>query len=245
MMPTRSLARTATGALLALLVAAPALLAADAPVTLQRNAKRGDIARYQSEVAGKVGDANVEFTVTNVSKGEVTDVKENGDVLTLMTEESTKLVAAGMEQESKLSPPFTVTRDKQGRVKGVEGEIGDGQVFTREMALTLLEMDEPVLSEKAVVVGQTWETERDNPLMNGKKFLLKTTLEAVEKDGDKTLWKVKQTADVETTTDPLKNETTFWLDSANGQIVRLEAAVSGIPSPFGVMSWNEKRSLQK
>jgi hypothetical protein len=172
-------------------------------------------------------------------------MKENGDVSILVTEESTKVVAGGMEQESKPAPPFTLTRDKQGRVKGVEGSLGEGPVFTREVALALLEFDEPILSDKPVVVGQTWETERDNPLMNGKKFLLKTTLEAVEKDGDKTLWKVKQSANLETSADPLKNETTFWLDSANGQVVKLESNVSGLSSPFGVMSWTEKRALQK
>jgi hypothetical protein len=112
--------------------------------------------------------------------------------------------------------------------------------------LVLLELDQPVLSDKPVTVAQTWETERDNPLVNGKKFLLKTTLEAVEKDGNKTLWKVKQVADLETTeAEMLKSESTFWLDSANGQVVKLESSVSGLPSQLGLVTWTEKRVIQK
>ena len=220
------------------LLAARTAPAADGETTLARTFKKGDVARYRSNVEGQVMGAD--FTVVATFKSEVTDVKPNGDVVTVEAEEESRLTVMGMEMQTPPSPPATFTHNKLGRL--VDYQQDNTPLLTPERVRLMALLQEPILSDKAVKSGAEWQTELDNPAAAGKKVVVKGTFMGLEKVGDQELWKVRQTAEAETgEASPLVTDTTYWLHPSDGRLVRLESKVQGVPTQFGLMNWTEKR----
>jgi hypothetical protein len=209
--------------------------------TLARTFKQGDAVHHRYEMKGSVAEA--EFSVTGVSRGEVTEVKANGDVVITETQKDVKLTVMGADQPQPEAPPVKITRDRQGRLV----ELGEApSVLTPATTRIIATLAEPLLPAQAPSDGGTWTVEFDNPARQGKKIAVKGTFTGTEKVGDVEAWKVRQTAEAETEdAQPLTSDTTFWLDPANGEIVKAEAAVKNAPSQFGLMSWTETRTRVK
>jgi hypothetical protein len=211
-------------------------------VKLARTPKKGETVKYQYEVKGEV--ATAPFSVTGRSKHEVTEVKDSGEFTTTEVSEETKLVVMDMEQPSPPSVPVVVTRTSGNRLQELKSDAQAG-IVSPEVQRLLAILSQPLLSEKAVAQAESWETEIDNPIAAGQKFKVKTTYAGTEKLGEVDAWKVMQSASVTVPDGPLTHETTYWLDPANGQIVKQESTVKNIPSQFGAMSWTESQQRLK
>lgn len=237
-------ARLVAALLLPAALAAVALpvRAADGPIMLERKATRGDKVRVQSVMKGAVSGA--EFEVTTITETEVDEVKPNGDTAFKVTEVESRLLVMGGEQPTQKAEPVLQVRDRRGRL--LELTIQPNTVFAAGVDRLLVELTEPLLPDRPVAVNDSWETERPNPLVQGRTFKVRTTLAAVEKEGARTLWKLRQEAEVDTADAGLvKSEATFWLDAATGAEVKTEAKYSGVPSQFGAMEWTETREPVK
>src|ERR1051325_2807187 len=87
------------------LLTTPSARAEDKPVTLGRTAKADEKARYKIVIKADipVGQA----TLTTIRKDVVKEVKENGDIVTLVTPESADAEVVGMPIDVPLPPPYT------------------------------------------------------------------------------------------------------------------------------------------
>ncbi|MGV3720966.1 MAG: hypothetical protein ACO1SX_08645 [Actinomycetota bacterium] len=211
-------------------------------VKLARSPKKGETVRYQYEVKGEV--ATAPFTVSGRTKHEVTEVKDSGEYTAAETNEDTKLVVMGMEQPAPPSVTTVITRTAGNRLREFKSEE-QGGIVAPEVQRLLTTLSQPLLPEKAVSSAESWEAEIDNPTPAGKTFKVKTTYAGTEKLGEADAWKITQNAAIEIAGAPFSHEATYWLDPANGQIVKQESAVKNVPSQFGPMSWTETQQRIK
>jgi len=211
-------------------------------VKLTRTPKKGETVKYQYEVKGDV--ATAPFSVTGRTKHEVTEVKDSGEFTTTETSEETKLVVMGMEQPAPPSASVVITRAPGNRLRDFKSQE-DGGIVSIQVQRLLTILAQPLLSEKAVAQAESWESEIENPVTAGKSFKVKTTYAGTEKLGEAETWKITQSAAVDVPDGQLSHETTYWLDPANGQIVKQESTVKNVPSQFGPMSWTESQQRVK
>lgn len=210
-------------------------------VKLTRTPRKGELVKYRFEVAGDV--ANVPFTVTSRIKQEVTEVKDAGEFVTSEIAEESKVLVMGAEQASPPSMPTLVTRTQGNRLTDFKHE-GDS-IFSNEVQRLLASLSEVLLPEKTLANGESWETEIPNPVVAGRNFKVKATFAGTEKIGDLETWKVTQTATADLADGKLEREATYWLDPANGQLVKQEASIKNAPSRFGPMNWKETQERLK
>ncbi|HLK55963.1 MAG TPA: hypothetical protein VKU00_05350 [Chthonomonadaceae bacterium] len=213
------------------LLAAQTVRADDSPVLLQHTVKTKDLARYKIVIKAEV-PAVGSATLTIIRKDEVKEVKDNGDTSTLVTPEKMTLNLAGDESDRDTPPPFTLVRTKVGKLLDYKPEKEDESILTTPMWKLFNALSEPLLAAKEVKPNDTWETEFDNPLVDGKKFTLKSVYLGTEKVDGVDLWKIKQTATpvVDKDGGKMPFEQTSWLDPASGQIVKAEATYTDIPT---------------
>jgi hypothetical protein len=225
----------------AVLLACCLLTAAAQAATLARTFKKGDVVRHRYDMKGSVAEA--EFAVTGTARQEVNEVKPTGEVVVTETQQDVKLTVMGADQPQPEAPPLKSTRDRQGRLV----DIGEAPtVLTPACMRIIATLAEPLLPPQAPTDGGTWTVEFDNPAKQGEKIAVKGAFSGTEKVGDADTWKVRQTAEADTgDAAKLTSETTFWLDPANGEIVKAEATVKNAPSQFGLMSWTETRTRIK
>jgi hypothetical protein len=216
------------------------------PVTLAQTYKEGDAQRYKIEIQANVSVGDV--TITQTNKVTVKEVKKTGDIVLVRTDEGGTFAFGGQEQPTQIGPPVTVTRDKMGRQLDFKHEEIAQNPFSPSVELLNAQLNELLLPDKPVKPKDTWQTELDNPVVEKKKIIVKGTFLGTEKVMGVELWKVKQTA--EAVVDPngskCTTETTFWLDPANGHIIKMENDVKGIPTiQYGTMSWIYKMAAIK
>jgi hypothetical protein len=223
---------------LALLAAVP-LRADDKPVTLSRAFKKGDVIRMKIEtlIDGNAGGAQVKLT----SKSMVKEVKENGQVVVELQDEAGKLTLNGSDMDIPAGPITTLTYDKAGKLIDFKSE--DGGVITPVTARQLEIMRMPILVEREVKAGDSWESEFDNPALKGKKFNVKTTFLGLDKLDGVDLWKVQQKGapEIDSIGAKMGFEATYWLDPASGQTVRADVKITDEPTTqYGTHSLTTK-----
>jgi hypothetical protein len=211
-------------------------------VKLARSPKKGEAAKYRYEVKGDV--AGVPFTATGRARREVTEVRESGEFTISETEEETKVIVMGMEVPAPPAGAILITRSRNNRLMDHK-RTGQGGIVTPEVERLLSSLSEPLLSDKTVVGDDIWETPIDNPVIAGRTVKVKSKYAGTEKLGDTATWKITQTAVADIQGGELSHDATFWLDPANGQIVKYEAAVKNVPSQFGAASWTETQEREK
>ena len=212
-----------------------AVRAADTDVSLTRVYKKGAVVRHKITLNGQAG--GTDFTVSSGTKQEISEVTPEGKATVVLTNEASRLSVGGQEMEQPAEAPITFTRDRAGRLLSV-GQQQPG-IFSPEVQHLLLMLSEVLLPEKAVATGGTWETVLDNPAVKDGKVTVKGTFVGMDKIGEASLWKIRQTVDapVDAAGKKLTVESTSWLDPADGQIVKQESSVKDAPSQFGEMSW--------
>lgn len=228
-----------------LLLAGLAAARAEDAITLTRSFKKGDVYRYKTTVTASV--MGMEAVVTSNTKQTVKEIKDNGEIVLVEEDEGTKVSLGGQDVDQPPQPPVTTTRDKSGKLVKYEREGADG-FFAAEIQHLLAALSEPLLAEKAVKSGDSWEVVIDNPAVKEKKVTVKGTFLGTEKVDEKELWKVKQITEADTDADGNKvtMETTYWLDPANGLVVKAENSTQNLPSiPVGPVSWTMKMELIK
>ena len=223
----------------ALLAVGVAAYAQDA-VTLARKFKEGDVIRFKTVLTANV--MGTEAVATSISKQTVKKIHENGEVTVGILDEGTKLALMGQEQELPSAGEAVETRDKNGRIKKLELPAGSQEFMTPEIRQLTSILAEPMLGEKAVKSGDAWTAEVENPAVKGKKVAFKNSYLGVDKVGDVAAWKIKQTAEAVTDAQGAKitADNLYWLDPADGSVLKSESKVEGVPTQFGTMSWVSK-----
>jgi hypothetical protein len=225
-------------ALLALLAAMP-VRADDKPVTLSRTYKKGDVVRIRIETAIDGDGSGVSLKLT--SKATVKDVKDNGQVVIESQDEAGKLTLNGSDMDIPAGPVTTLTYDKAGKLIDFKSE--EGGVITPETLRQLEIMRTPILPDKQVKAGDSWQSEFDNPAVKGKKFTVKTTFVGAEKTDGADLWKVRQegSPEIDAAGAKMGFDATYWLDPASGQIVKADVKIKDQPTTmYGPHSMSTK-----
>ena len=227
------------------LIAALPVRADDKPVTLTRTYKKGDVTRLKAESAVTTANGDVQAVMT--SKFTVKDVKDNGQVVVEQAGEGGKVTIGGNDMDIPASPPVTVTRDKSGKLVEFKMDESTPGLSTPEISRLMATIGPPILQDKEVKPGDTWQTEMDNPAAKGKKVIIKTTFVGIDKVDGTDHWKVKQTAEPDTDANggKMNYEATYWLDPANGQEVKSEANVKDLPSQYGLLTMKIKTTRLK
>jgi hypothetical protein len=214
-------------------------------VSLARTYKEGDKASHTVTVT--VNANGMEVIVTRTAKSVVKEIKKNGDIVIVQTDDGATLNIGGMEQKQPAGPPVTEIRDKNGKLTELKVDEAAGGFMTPEIQQLVARASDIHLSDKPVKAGDTWQNEFDNPAVKGKKVVAKGTYVGIDKVDGQELWKVKQTVEADTDADgkKLAIEVTTWLDTAKGQTVKMEGSAKDVPTMFGTLSWTMKEVLVK
>jgi hypothetical protein len=241
--------RGAVGALCALWLCGPGVVAARAQVaapaadvkavTLAFTPKVGETTYYKS--TSKLSVSGFDIALEQTSRQVVKATDDKG-VTIVVYSEGGKVVANGSEEEIPASTPVTMTCDKSGKLLTFKPERPDNPYLSESTLFLIALTDRVIFPDKPVKPGDTWTTELDNPQVKGKKVVIKTTFVGEEKAGDVPVWKVKQTfeADVEGGGAKMTSEATLLLDAANGDTVEEEQTMKNIPTMEGAIDWTLK-----
>lgn len=230
-----------------LLLAIPALAQEPEPeaVTLKRPQKAGTVLRYKVSAVADAG--GTEVTVERTVKYEVKEIKENGDVVLIMTDQGGKINAMGQEMEVPLATKVTLTTDKLGKIVKYERSLDDLSVMAPEVEHLLAVAQDYVLPDKPVKPGDKWEYELDNPVVKDKKVTIKGTFVGYEKVEETRVWKVKQTmtAVTDSSGSKMEAEMVFLINPEDGVTMRAEGAFKNVPSQYGPVNVTWKTALLK
>ncbi len=221
----------------AVVLAAGAAFAEDAPIKLSRTYKPKAEIRYHADIKASVSGTDVE--VAQESREIIQEVKPNGDAVIVHADEGSKMTLNGAVQEQAAGPPVVETRDHVGKLVGYKAPERAQAVFTPEVERLMAVLSSTILTDKSVKAGDTWATELDNPILKGKKATVKGTFVGIETVEGMAYWKVKQHAEAATDTQTGKvvYDYTAWLDPADGHLTRMQGTVTGIPTTFGNMDF--------
>lgn len=204
-------------------------------VSLIVKPKAGRVQRIKSVV--KTSVMGMDLVVNQTQTDTVKEVKANGDVVEETADEGGTVTIGGTEQNQPAGPPYTMTRDKFGKIKEFR-KVDAGGFMTPEVSRVLETISSFVLTDKAVKTNDTWQTELDNPAVKEKKITVKDTYLGLDKIEGKSCWKIKQTAEAVIDSDggKVSIEITEWVDPANGDTVKMDGTVKDIPTQVGALT---------
>jgi hypothetical protein len=238
--------RSAIGALCAIaIVAAQGASAQDKSVNLAYNLKAKD--SYRSKVTVNTSVMGQDVVVNATAKTEIKEIKPNGDIVLVLTNEGGKLNLGGQEQDQPAQPPITATRTKYGKLVDYKADDIAMGILAPEVQKLMAMLGEQLMTEKEVKKGDTWTNEIENPAVKEKKVTVKGTYLGTETIDGVEVWKMKQEADAAVDKDGAKLSIDFtnWINPANGQVVKSEGTVKDLPTQFGPMTWTMKQELIK
>lgn len=237
--------RSALGAACALTVFATPAFAQDKSVNLAYNYKAKD--SYRSKVVVNTNVMGQDVVVTATAKTEIKEIKPNGDIVVVLTNEGGKLNLGGQEQDQPATPPVTATRTKLGKLVDYKAEDAAMGILAPEVQKLMAMLGEQLMTDKEVKKGDTWTTEIENPAVKEKKVTVKGTFLGTDTIDGVELWKMKQEADAAVDKDGAKLSVDFtnWINPTNGQVVKSEGTVKDLPTQFGPMTWTMKQELIK
>jgi hypothetical protein len=211
------------------------------PVEIHQSLKAEESVQYRNTLKLMVGG---EIVVEQNRKRTIKEIKDNGEVVIVLTDLGGKVSFNGSDMETPAGGPTTLTMTKQGKVLSYKPESDNPYLSLSTLHLITL-LEHIVYPEKAVKAGDSWTTEVDNPQVKGKKATIKTTYVGAEKADGVAAWKVKQTFKADTDSGEITAEVTALLDAANGQVIEAEQNVKGIPTQMGAMDWTGKTKRMK
>lgn len=146
----------------------------------------------------------------------VREVKPNGDVVfRLAVSNGTAHGSAYTLVKNRLGKPLRIA---------IEAECVSGQ----EINLLSFATQSLLLPDRPVKVGETWQTEVENPIAPGSTFTVKTTWLGTEAIHGKRHWKFLQSAGNLPLGEEsaLSAETVFWFDPRTHQVVLMKQRLS-------------------
>lgn len=216
-----------------LFVGAAVVCHAQDSVKLTRKVAKGDI--YRSKFVGKFSVMGLEIVIEQLAIDEVKEIKPNGHIVVHSRIEGGKVIVMGMEMPIPEADASTMVRDERWRLVEFKDLAGDMSFTTTEVHHLLSAMMETVLPEGPVKAGDKWTVEFDNPAAKGKKAIIKAEFVGIEKVGDETFWKVKQSGEGQTDSAGAKMsfEYTALLKPSNGEPHKVEGVVRDLPTNQG------------
>lgn len=223
-----------------LMIAALAVCADDAPLTLARVYKPGATYRYRIDVAATVMGSDV--VLERTIKLTVKEIKPNGDAVLLHTDEGGKVNVAGQEQEAGAGGPVTMVKDKLGRVVKLTHDASDLSFLPPEAEHLLAIASEWLPPSKAVRAGDAWQSEVVNPAVKGRKVVVKTALIGAEKVEGADAYRIRQAVDADTDDQggKMKAEFTMLVDPTTGAELAMDGKVKGLPTQYGPLDMSVK-----
>lgn len=197
--------------------------------------KKGDKYRMKAKAALKLtlSGNDIPIEALSTTKHEVKEVADNGDVTTVETSESSKVSYLGMDIENA-EPDRKVTEvvNKTGVV--IKRTIENSQQADAALEkLSFIGASFPT-PPKPVKIGDTWKTEINNPLVEGKKVTVTSKLTGKEKIKDVETLVVKVEVAVPpsaeaTEKDHVKMITTYYVNPQEGRLVRVKGSIENAP----------------
>ena len=209
------------------------------PIKLAFVRKAGDVFRYKTMLTNTVNGTDVpsQSTVTFTTK----EVKPGGEVVVIATPEGGSYTLNGVENAISAGSPITYTYDKLGHLSAFKPNAEEAGLLTLPLQYFIAIAHNPLLPEKPMKPGDTWKTDVDNPAAKDKKISVASTFVAAEKVDGMDAWKIRQAMEAETDTgDKFTCEVTSWLDASNGQLIKSEETMKGVPTQYGKMDWEGK-----
>ena len=240
--------RTWIGALCLFVLACPPAVRADdggkpeepKAATLAQPLKAKDSVQYRNTLTMSAGGADI--LVEQNHKFTVKEVKENGDIVMVMSDLGGKFTINGSDMDIPPGSTTTVVQTKNGRIITYTPEMEDNPYLSTPTLHLLSMVDHIVFPDHPVKPGESWKSEVDNPAVKGKKVSIKTTFVGPDKSEGTAVWKIKQTVEAETEDagNKLTAETTALLDMTTGQLIQAEHEVKNIPGKMGPIDWKSK-----
>jgi hypothetical protein len=189
----------------------------------------------------------MDIVVTATSKTSVKEIKKNGDVVLEIADEGGHVTSPSFDQDIPPRPAQIIVRNKVGKLIEYKTDEAAAQFMAPEVQKLTTMISDVLFPDKAVKAGETWQTELDNPIVKGKKVVVKGTFVGVEKLDGMEVWKVKQSAEAATAEDGAKTsmEITTYLDPATGQAIKSESIVKDLPTMIGLMNSKMKQERLK
>ena len=225
----------AAGVMAAMLLSPALVLADDSPVTLKYTAKAGD--KQHQQIVIKVD--SVGAVLKQTQKRLVKEVSDTGDVTFVVTDEGGTLTVAGNDMPQPAGPEITVKLDKLGKLFDWKAAKDfDNPPLAPEVMRATEQLYTVVFPSAAVKEKDTWKVELDNPIFAKMKIKIENTYLGIEKVDGVDFWKIKQTGSAPTDGDGgvVNFEGTFWLNPANGQMLKLEGTAKDVPTQFGKLT---------
>ena len=217
-------------------VTASAVRAEDA-VVLKYSDKAGT--KWRHQVLIKASVQGIDAIMTSVQNTVIKDVKENGDVTLVQSDEGGTLSLMGNDQHQEPGPDITMKRDKTGKIVSWKPAMDITGALPPELLQTTAQFYTTIFPTNPVKEKETWKLELDNPMFKAKKIAITNTYAGVEKVDGVELWKITQVANVPTDGDGglAVFEGTFWLNPATGLPAKIEGKAKDVPSQFGKLSF--------
>ncbi|NLI00127.1 MAG: hypothetical protein GX446_11635 [Chthonomonadales bacterium] len=208
---------------------------AEPAVTLVRTVKVGDVRVMKVSATADV--YGTEVVLERTLRTEVKEIKDTGEVVTVVRDTGGKVNAGGQELDIPDTGPITVTADKLGRMVKYERPAADMAILGAEVEQLLAIMQDYILSDKAVKPGEEWKNELPNPAFKDKKVQVKTTFVGMDKLDDAPVWKIRQSvvAPLDANEGKMTADLVFLADPANGHPRVIEGAIKGLPTQYGTV----------
>ncbi|HZO88708.1 MAG TPA: hypothetical protein VFB38_10255 [Chthonomonadaceae bacterium] len=216
------------------------------PYTWQFNYKKGDVSRYRvtGSLSGQLPNDSGDLSIVlkSVMKEEVKNTTDVGEADLGNTMESMEISVNGQPfpSNSDNQPTVTMTVNRNGLVLKRSAE-NNQPGLEQIIALGTLLSNMPV-PPMPVKIGDTWKTELDNPLVEGKKVTLTSKLVGKEKVAGIDTLKVRVETSVPTkdgaeAKDTIKAEGVYNVDPQAGRLVRSSYDVTNLDmqAPFGTL----------
>src|SRR5207248_1555 len=131
--------------------------------------------------------------------------------------------------------------------KLVDFKMEEGGILAPEIARLLATLRTPILPEKEVKAGDTWQTEFDNPAVKGKKFTVKTTFVGTDKVEGMDVWKIQQSGEPATLSVPTKVVLTVnflpFTAGLSNSVCQVSPAFTSFSGRIGVRSVASSRAI--
>lgn len=232
-------------------VAAQEAPAAEATINLTYLYEVKSVARYK---------VSMDYTIlgTKVSsnrafKQTVQEIKPDGDVLLEVRDMGGHVIIGGVDRDIPVGPLVTKTLNRLGML--VTYQQGDDETFflSPQTAKLMATLNSLLFPERPVKSGETWQNQIPNPFVAGNQITIATTFVGMEKLGDIGRAKLRQVATVTsvqageepTDQEPLKFDATAWVDSASGQLIKMEASIENVDTEFGMLNWKMSSNLME
>ncbi len=202
-------------------------------VTLRAKGEKGQIARYKgnADIELEAMGQKITVNIKETSRATVADVAENGNVTIERVTESSEQTVNGQKIPSEGESPDSSTYVLAPNGSLLSFKAESQQPDPEKVSLRLFLSQQPVFSDQAVGVGDTWTHQHTAETPEGARGATSSyELTAFEDVGTAKTAKIVMTYQ-ESGANGVSGKATLWVEIASGDVVKSEFSVENIPLP--------------